>query len=152
MIRLLIIAIFAAGVAVASSNAGMQWRMSHQPGAASEGAEGERLYEYRKTRVINVPVIADGALLGYVIAQFLYGVDIKLAEKLNVNVEAFVLDDAFRSLYGDLKLDFRHLDKYDISGLTLKIRDRMNERFGAGMIKEILVQDFAYMPKDQAPK
>lgn len=152
MIRLLIIAIFAAAVAVAAGQAGGQWRQSHQPGAAGEGAEGDHAYEYRKTKVINVPVIADGALLGYVIAQFLYGVDVKLAEKLNVNVEGFVLDDAFRTLYGDPRLDFRHLDKYDITGLTQKIRDRVNERLGAGMVKDILIQDFAYMPKDQVPK
>lgn len=151
MIRLLIIAIFAAAVAAAASYAGGQWRLSHQPGA-TDAAEVEHAYEYRKTKVINVPVIGDGALLGYVIAQFLYGLDVKQAEKLNVNVEAFVLDDAFRTLYGDPKLDFRHLDKYDITGLTLKIRDRVNERVGPGMIKEILIQDFAYMPKDQAPK
>jgi hypothetical protein len=150
MVKLLILALWASAIAALSSFEAGQWRVAHAAPAHQEGAEHS--YEYRKSRVINVPVIADGALLGYVIVQFLYGIDAKQAEKLNVNPEAFVLDDAFRTLYGDPSLDFRHLDKYDINALTSEIRTVVNEKLGKGLIKDVLVQDFSYMPKDQMPQ
>jgi len=150
MVKLLILAVWASALTALSSYAASEWRLSHVAGAHE--AAPDRTYEYRKTRVINVPVIADGALLGYVIMQFLYAIDAKQAEKLDVNPEAFILDYAFRTIYGDPSLDFRHLDKYDITGLTGQIRTVVNEKLGPKLIKEVLVQDFAYMPKDQAPK
>jgi hypothetical protein len=150
MIKMLILAIWASAVTALSSYGATQWRAAEA--AAPSQDKGERKYEYRKTRVINVPVIAEGALLGYVIVQFLYAMDGKVAEKLNLNPDAFVLDMAFRRLYGDPSLDFRHLDKYDINALTRQIAAMMNEKLGEGVVKEVLVQDFAYMPKDQAPR
>jgi hypothetical protein len=150
MIKMLVLAIWASAVTALSSYGATQWRATQA--AAPSDDKGERKYEYRKTRIINVPVIADGALLGYVIVQFLYAMDGKVAEKLNLNPDAFVLDMAFRRLYGDPSLDFRHLDKYDINGLTRQIAAMMNEKLGEGVVKEVLVQDFAYMPKDQAPR
>jgi hypothetical protein len=150
MVKLLLLALWASAIAAFSSFEAGQWRVVHASSAQEQGAE--QGYEYRKSRVINVPVIADGALLGYVIVQFLYGIDVKQAEKLNVNPEAFVLDDAFRTIYGDPSLDFRHLDKYDINALTSQIRTVVNEKLGKGLIKDVLVQDFSYMPKDQMPQ
>ncbi len=154
MVKLLLLALWASAIAAFSSFEAGQWRVVHASPAQEQGSEqgSEQGYEYRKSRVINVPVIADGALLGYVIVQFLYGIDVKQAEKLNVNPEAFVLDDAFRTIYGDPSLDFRHLDKYDINALTSQIRTVVNEKLGKGLIKDVLVQDFSYMPKDQMPQ
>ena len=150
MVKLLILALWAGAIAAFSSFEAGQWRVVHLSSAQEQASEHR--YEYRKSRVINVPVIADGALLGYVIVQFLYGIDAKQAEKLNVNPEAFVLDYAFRTIYGDPSLDFRHLDKYDINALTSQIRTVVNEKLGKGLIKDVLVQDFSYMPKDQMPQ
>lgn len=150
MVKMLILAVWASAITALASHAATEWRVNAV--SASAAASHDRNYEYRKTRVINVPVIAEGALLGYVIAQFLYAMDGKVAEKLNLNPDAFVLDMAFRKLYGDPSLDFRHLEKYDINGLTRQIAAMMNEKLGDGVVKEVLVQDFAYMPKDQAPR
>ncbi|WP_298423418.1 hypothetical protein [Rhodoblastus sp.] len=150
MVKMLILAIWASAATALASYAAAEWRMSHA--LAIEAGADDHVYEYRKTRVINVPIIADGALLGYVIMQFLYAIDARAAEKLNVNPEAFILDYAFRAVYGDPGLDFRHLEKYDIGALTGQIRSVANEKLGAGLIKEVLVQDFAYMPKEQAPR
>jgi hypothetical protein len=150
MIKMLVLAIWASAVTALSSYGATQWRAVQA--AAPSDDKNDRKYDYRKTRIINVPVIADGALLGYVIVQFLYAMDGKVAEKLNLNPDAFVLDMAFRKLYGDPSLDFRHLDKYDINGLTRQIATMMNEKLGEGVVKDVLVQDFAYMPKDQAPR
>jgi hypothetical protein len=150
MIKMLILAVWASAITALSSYAATQWRA--EQAIAGPADAHDRAYDYRKTRVINVPVIADGALLGYVIVQLIYAIDANAAGKLSVNPDAFVLDIAFRKLYGDPGLDFRHLDRYDVGGLTREIAVLMNEKFGAGMVKEVLVQDFAYMPKEQAPR
>ncbi len=150
MIKMLVLAIWASAITAAASLGATHWQSSHLATASTEALPAA--YEYRKTKVINVPIIGDGALLGYVIVQFLYGIDTKASEKLNVSPEAFIMDYAFRSLYGDPSLDFRRLDRYDMTGLTVRIKDMLNEKLGAGMVKEVLIQDFSYMPKEQTPR
>ena len=150
MIKMLALAIWASAITALASSAASHWETTSAAGPAAH-EDAPHNYEYRKTRVINVPVIADGALLGYVMVQFLYGLDTKAAEKMAVSPDAFIMDYAFRSLYGDPALDFRHLDKYDITGLTVQLTKMLNERLGEGMVKEVLVQDFSYMPKEQNP-
>jgi hypothetical protein len=150
MIKMLVLAVWASAITAGASLGAINWQASHLTTASAEATPAA--YEYRKTKVINVPIIGDGALLGYVIVQFLYSIDTKAAEKLNVSPEAFIMDYAFRTLYGDPSLDFRRLDKYDMTGLTVHMREMLNEKLGAGMVKEVLIQDFSYMPKEQTPR
>lgn len=150
MVKMLILAVWTSAITALASHAATEWRVNAVSAPAS--ASHDQNYEYRKTRVINVPIIADGALLGYVIVQFLYAIDAKSAEKLNFNPDAYVQDFALRKLYGDPSLDFRRLERYDVNGLTKQIAAMMNEKLGDGMVKDVLVQDFAYMPKEQAPR
>ncbi len=150
MIKMLALALWVSAITAAASTGVARWQASRVAAPNAEAAA--HVYEYRKSKVINVPVVGDGALLGYVIVQFLYGIDTKAAEKLNVSPDAFIMDYAFRNLYGDPNLDFRHLDRYDITGLTTRLKDMLNSKLGAGMIKDVLIQDFSYMPKDQNPR
>jgi hypothetical protein len=147
---MLILALWVSTITALASHTAAHWQNAHAAAPSAETAP--QIFEYRKTRVINVPIVGEGALLGYVIVQFLYGVNIKAAEKLNVSPDAFIMDDAFRTLYGDPSLDFRHLEKYDITGLTTRIKAMVNDKLGQGLVKEILIQDFSYMPKDQSPR
>jgi hypothetical protein len=150
LVKMLVLALWVTAITALASQTASHWQSARAAAPSAENAP--RTFEYRKTRVINVPIIAEGALLGYVIVQFLYGINVKAAEKLNVSPDAFIMDDAFRTLYGDPSLDFRHLEKYDITGLTTRIRSMVNDKLGQGLVKEILIQDFSYMPKDQAPR
>jgi hypothetical protein len=152
MIRLLAMALWASLCAVLASTAATQWQASRAAPAALGAGKSARTYEFKKTRVINVPVISDGALEGYVIVQFLYAIDARAAETLTVSPDAFLMDQAFRTLYGDPKLDFRHLEKYDMATLTGDLKTLLNARLGEGMVSEVLIQDFSYMTKEQAPR
>jgi hypothetical protein len=149
MIKMLALAVWASAIAVLASNAASRWQEAKASPHKAEAAE--HVYEYRKSKVINVPVIADGALLGYVLVQFLYGLDSK-AEKLAISPDAVLMDEAFRTLYGDPHLDFRHLEKYDVDGLTKKLAVSLNARLGDGVIKDVLLQDFSYMPRNETPR
>lgn len=102
-----------------------------------------------KTRVINVPVIANGAVQGFVVAQFGFTADSAMMKKLTLAPEIFILDEAFRTLYSDDRLDFAHLEKYDINKLTSHLVRSTNERLGADVIKTVLIQDFTYFSKQE---
>lgn len=150
MVKLIAMAVWASVVAVLAAAAATHFQAGRAAGPQAEQASHQ--YEFRKTRVINVPIVADGALLGYVIVQFLYAIDARGAEKLNVSPDAFLMDHAFRTLYGDSRLDFRHLEKYDMTKLTHDLKGVLNDKLGEGMVSEVLIQDFSYMPKEQAPR
>lgn len=149
MIKMLALAFWAAAIAVLAGNAASHWQAAKASPQKAEAAE--HVYEYKKSKVINVPIIGDGALLGYVLVQFLYGLDAK-AEHGGLSPDAVLMDETFRTLYGDARLDFRHLEKYDVDGLTKKLAAAMNARLGEGAVKDVLIQDFSYMPKNETPR
>ena len=102
-----------------------------------------------KTRVINVPMIAGGAVRGFIVAQFGYTVEAAKAKALPVSPDAFLLDEAFRAIYTDDKLDFLHLDKYDIAGFTGRLVAATNKRLGADIVHDVLIQDFTFISKEE---
>ena len=115
----------------------------------ADATAGKAALEVQKTRVINVPIVAGGAVRGFIVAQFAYTVDAGKAKTLSVSPEVFLLDEAFRTLYADDKLDFLHLDKYDISGLTKRLVADTNARLGETIVHDVLVQDFTFISKEE---
>ena len=119
-------------------------------GARAPGAAAEKpALQLEKTRVINVPMIAGGAVRGFIVAQFGYTIDAAKAKALPVSPEAFLLDEAFRAIYTDDHLDFLHLDKYDINGLTGRLIVATNHRLGADLVHDVLIQDFTFISKEE---
>jgi len=119
--------------------------MGHKP-TASEPPSSVNI-QLQKTRVINVPMIADGAVQGFIVAQFGFTIDPVALKQISVPPEVFLLDEAFRAIYTDNNLDFKHLDKYDINKLTTLLKQKTNERLGENLIKEVLIQDFTFISK-----
>ena len=101
----------------------------------------------QKTRVLNVPMIADGVVQGFVSAQFVFTIDGTTLKSLPVPPELYLLDEAFRTLYTDGSLDFRHLEKYDLAKLTKHLVDATNAHLGAPLIRDVLIADLTYSPK-----
>ncbi len=116
-----------------------------EPGATTVHKATEAL-EQLKTQPINVPMIANGKIEGYVVAQFVYLADAHRLKQLPVPPDVFVADEAFRTLYST-SVDFRHLDKYDIGALTRTLVAKVNQRLGADIVKEVLVDQFIYVPR-----
>ena len=142
MLKLLFTGIWVCGVTLAAIYAGAAWRAGMPVTAGSEYLEG---LEQKKTRPISVPVVAEGAVQGYITAQLVYTIDAKVAKKLSIGPDVFILDEAFRTIYGDEKLDFRRLEKFDLTKLTKAVTERVNVRFGNDIIKDVLVQEFNYV-------
>lgn len=121
--------------------------MAPVPGAAK--ASAAVVLQAQKTRVISVPMIADGSVQGFVSMQFAYTVDAEVLKTLKVPPEIYLLDEAFRAVYTDDTLDFRHLEKYDIKKLTGHLIEATNTHLGVPLVKEILIDNFTYVDKDQ---
>jgi hypothetical protein len=44
-------------------------------------------------------------------------------------------------------VDFNHLQKFDLQGLTKALAQKINLRLGREIIKDVLVEEFTYVPK-----
>ncbi|HET7410951.1 MAG TPA: hypothetical protein VFJ13_12205, partial [Paracoccaceae bacterium] len=95
-------------------------------GGASATSEEAPLQgiDYVKTRQINVPRISDGRIQGYVVARFVFTIDAETKRNLPVPPEVFIVDEAFRAIYGDETIDFANLEKTDLAELTRRITGR----------------------------
>lgn len=149
MIRLLAASLWAGLVATGSAY-GTVWFLAKgaaKPAGAQEDGHGagHGAVETRKTRAINVPVVANGAVRGYAVAQFNYTIEAQILKSLPTPPDAYVLDEAFRMLYAEAKLDGRKLDKVDLTRITREIVARVNARLKSEAIKDVLVGDFNYV-------
>ena len=146
MIKLVASCIWICLVTAAAGYGTVMWKV-HQAQAAAPGAKVEKL-QYHKTHPLNVPMIANGAVQGYVVVQFGY-TETDKAEHSAMPVDVFLLDEAFRTIYSDPKLDFHHLEKYDVAGLTKALVQKVNHRLNEDAIKEILVEEINFVSKDE---
>jgi hypothetical protein len=119
------------------------------PGTQDDGAGA---IEQKKTRVINVPIIAQGQVQGYVVAQFVYVAEAKALKALPAPPDATILDEAFRMIYAEEKVDFRKLQKADLSRLTGALKSNVAARLKSDVVRDILVQEFNYVSKDEIRK
>jgi hypothetical protein len=147
MMRLLITGVWACAVTVCSSLGISYWKETAAAVPLKQEQSDGLVFE--KTRVINVPMIADGSVQGYVVTQLVFTADAKVLRQLPVPPEPFVIDEAFRTIYSDQKLDFRNLARYDLSQFAQAVRAQVNRRLQLEALQDILVQDFNFVSKDQ---
>jgi hypothetical protein len=150
MIKLIATCIWICLVTASAGYAGAMWKFA-QADDGGKAAKPEKV-EYKKTRPLNVPIIAKGSVAGYVVAQFGYTVVADSAKELSVPPEVFLLDEAFQTLYSDDKLDFHHLEKYDVAGLTKSLVDKVNHRLNKDVLKDVLVEELNFVAKEDIPK
>ena len=101
-----------------------------------------------RTRMISVPVVADGAIRGYVVAQFAFTAPAKLMKHLAVKPDLFVVDEAFQLIFSGEMIDFRQFKKQDLPVLGKTIAENVNKRLGIRVVEDVLVQELNYVPKD----
>ena len=149
MIRSLIVALLAAAAALGSSYGAVQWSLAHRDAKPAEEAAH---IAQKKTRVINVPIVVDGQVKGYVMAQFLYTADEKALKELASPPDAIILDEAFRLIYADEKHDFRDLKKVDLGEIGAELKDRVARRMKSDLVRDVMLEDFNYVSKDDIRK
>ncbi|MBR0776495.1 hypothetical protein JQ543_22900 [Bradyrhizobium diazoefficiens] len=105
--------------------------------------------QYHKTRPLSIPMVENGSVQGYIVARFVYTVEARTMRQLTIPPEPFVVDEVFRRIYADERLDFRKLARYDLTILTAAVKQRVNERMQADVIQDVLVEDFNYVSKEE---
>jgi hypothetical protein len=124
---------------------------TYNPGKTVEEVRAEHKLEsldFRKPAAITVPMIADERLRGYVVAKIIYTANAKDAATFPIDPQPFVLDEAFRRIYTDGKVEFGHLAKYNLDQMTKAIKDAVNARLGVNLINDVLIEELNYVDKD----
>ncbi len=144
MIKNVIAGFWICTVTLASCYAAFTWTTGQAAPSEKEAFVG---LQYKKLPTMNVPVIVEGAVQGYVVANLVFTADSETLRRIAVPAEAFVQDEIFRHIYGDQSLDFRKLSRYDVNAMLLAVKEKANKRLGADIIKEILVENFNFVDK-----
>jgi len=58
------------------------------------------------------------------------------------------MDEAFRRIYTDGKIEFDQMSKYDLDEMTKAIRTNVNTRLGADLIHDLLIDEVNYVDKE----
>ena len=147
MIRLLLTGLWVCILTVGGSYAVAYWK--ENGGLSAQKDEYIDGLQYQKTRALSVPMVESGSVQGYIVARFVYTVEERTLHQLSVPPEPFVVDEAFRRIYADERLDFRKLARYDLSVLTAAIKQRVNERMQADVIQDVMIEDFNYVSREE---
>ena len=131
-------------VTLASCYAAVTWIVGRAPAEEQTHYEG---LQYKKLPAMNIPIVAEGAVQGYVIANLVFTADAKTLREISVPPEAFIQDEVFRHVYSDETLDFKKLSRYNVNGMIVNVREKINKRLGAEIVKEILVENFNFVDK-----
>lgn len=148
MIRILLLGLWVAVVSLGSTYVVASVRTNVAAGEREEPTYFAGL-DYRRTDAISVPIIAEGQIRGYVLARFVYTIDGYTVANMAVPPEPFILDEAFRAVYSVTGFDFERPERYDLPALTASIRDDVNERFGRTVVRDILVEQFDFLPRNE---
>ena len=147
MMKLLFIGIWACAVSLGATYGVIQWKMSQSGAHAAE--EGPAKLAEVKTKAINVPIISDGAVQGYIIAQFVFTIDSKIMNEMPVKPDVYLLDEAFKTIYAGEKVNFRQMKRQDLPALAKQLGDNVNKRLGAALVHDVLIDQLSYVPKEE---
>ena len=103
--------------------------------------------QYQKLPAINIPMVADGKVQGYIVAVLVFTADARLMHTLSVPPNAFVVDETFRQIYTDPAIDFKRLSRYNVTQRLAEIRKQVNARLGSDVVKDVLVEEFNFVAK-----
>ncbi len=148
MLRTLFICVWIGALSFGSIFAGAYWK--RRPLSSGSEQVKEKL-EVRKVKPITAPVISGGALTGYVSAELSIVLTEEAAHDAQ-DIETYFLDEAFKVIYGENDLDFEHPQKINVDDLTKRMTSKANEKLGYNAIKETLVKDITFIPKESLPR
>lgn len=141
--------VWVCAVTLTSAYFGVMWPRSGTPAADSKDRHSQPAdLTPVRTRMISVPVVAEGAIRGYVVAQFTFTAPAKLMKHLPIKPDLFVVDEAFQLIFSGKTIDFRHFRKQDLPALAKQITENVNQRLGMHVVEDVLVQELSYVPKD----
>ena len=148
MIKFIVAALW---ISVATTGALLFAFQSSQPEEVVENAEATPFkgMDYVKTGIISVPVFDKGRVHGYFLSRLVFVADGKRLAQLKLPPEALLSDHVYSYLYGNPEIDFTNRAKFDVDTFRNTVRDGVNQKLGEELIREILVEQVDYLPKDE---
>jgi hypothetical protein len=104
--------------------------------------------DFVRTGIISVPVFEKGKVHGYFLARLVYTAEAQRLAQLKLPAEAILTDIVYSQLYANPEIDFTSREKFDVDSFREMLRVGMNEKIGEDLIREILVEQIDYLPKD----
>jgi flagellar basal body-associated protein FliL len=147
VIKTLLIGLWVCIVALGSSYFFVQMNNSSAAHVPSE-AEVE-VIEFIKTDMVSVPVIREGKVQGYLVAQLSFAVNKTATAKLAFEPTPYLVDVAYRALYENSAIDFAQLQPQDLTLLAKKILEGANAKLGGEVVKDVLMNEINYVPRDE---
>jgi hypothetical protein len=147
VIKTLLIGLWVCVVALGSSYFFVQMNNSSAANVPSE-AEVE-VIEFIKTDMVSVPVIREGKVQGYLVAQMSFAVNKAATAKLSFEPSPYLVDVAYRALYENSAIDFAQLQPQDLTLLAKKIAEGANAKLGGEVVKDVLMNEINYVPRDE---
>ena len=148
MIKPILLGLWLCVVTLGSAYGVIAWQ-KQQRAAAVAAAIQPSVLEQVQTKVINVPIISDGAVQGYVLAQFAFTIEANKLKELSTKPDLILVDEAFKLIYAGEAVDFRHLRRADVDALSKMLLTNVNKRLGQDLVHDVLVQQLNYLPRDQ---
>ena len=145
MIRSLLASVWIVSVTLAAAYFGHTMQSSRPAPVAEQDAKASTTV---KIKSMTVPVIAGGALQGYVLTELSISAKSDLLKTLPQPPELLLSDEVFKTLYAEEQVDFKHIEKTDLAKLSQKIRDNINSRAGAVIAEDVFIQELHYMSKE----
>lgn len=147
MIKTLLIGLWVCIVALGSSYFFVQMNNSSSANVPSEEEVGG--VEFIKTDMVSVPIIREGKVEGYLVAQLSFAVNKGKLAKLGFEPAPYLVDVAYRTLYESSAIDFSQLRPQDLTALVKKISEGANAKLGNEIVKDVLVNEINYVPRDE---
>lgn len=153
MLKLLIAGAWGAAMAFAGAYLNLMLNKAPDPAAAEK--EHAPQIEQFKSELTGVPMISDGKVLGYLVFRFDSTVDrAKIGAAGGGHGELdpmpYMLDSAFKACYEfGGKGTIRKIRPADIEALSMDIRKRANERFGAEAVLAVNLEQFNFIRSDE---
>jgi hypothetical protein len=104
--------------------------------------------DYVKLEPFAVPLIHEGALEGYLLTELVFTIDAKVKAAMSVPPEFIIKEEAFRTIYGEVVVDFDKLDRIDLEAVGRAMQEKVNARLEREVIASVLVQRLDYIPRD----
>lgn len=146
MIKLIGIAVWTALVALGAHFGASLWQQK-KIDAAAKGETTKSPTEVRKARPVNIPIVHAGEVQGYVVVQVSFVQDTVLLKEKGVDPEPFLLDEIFRLIYSDEKIELKSIERYDLERFRNRLLERTRARVQSEVVRDVMVQEFNYILK-----
>ncbi len=146
MIKTVFVGLWVCAVTLASVYFGSTW------GSLSSHEEAEKVspIEFLKLKPITVPVINEQGVEGYLLAVIGYNIDTSKLTSHDATLEPILQDESFRTLYGVEAARYKKPRKQDLADISKTLVEVMNKRLGQDAVKEVLLEELSFIPKEKA--